>query len=303
MMRYLPLLGMLLLSCAAQAQPFQIEQAAPGVYVHHGVHRDIDAGYGGDICNIGFIVGSKGVAVIDTGGSPKVGAQLRAAIRKVTKLPILYVINTHVHPDHSLGNAAFKQDHPAFVGNERLAVLMAQRKDTYLKNLPVWVGADAKGGEMIAPTLAVGTTHSIDLGGRSLLLTAYPAAHTNADLTVFDESSKTLFTGDLLFIERTPSVDGDLKGWLQVLAEMRKVPALRTVPGHGPVTADLPGAVDNEQRYLTRLLDDVRAAIVQGKSMEQTLTEAGQSERGKWLLFDVANRRNIARIFPDLEWE
>ncbi|MEO8333109.1 MAG: MBL fold metallo-hydrolase, partial [Gallionella sp.] len=113
-----------LLPAVAYADPLSVVQVAPGIYVHHGVHRDINIDYGGDICNIGFIVGSKGVAVIDTGGSPKIGAQLRAAIRKVTDLPILYVINTHVHPDHVLGNAAFKGDQPTFVGHEKLADAM-----------------------------------------------------------------------------------------------------------------------------------------------------------------------------------
>lgn len=302
MIRYLLKL-FLLLPLAAHAEPFKVEQAAPGIYVHHGVHRDINAGYGGDICNISFIVGNKGVAVVDTGGSPKVGAQLRAAIRKVTTLPVLYVINTHVHPDHSLGNAAFKNDHPSFVGSAKLAAIMAQRKDAYLRNEPGWVGADAAGTEVIPPTLPVESSLTLDLGGRSLQLTAYPTAHSGSDLTVFDSTTRTLLTGDLLFIERTPSIDGDLKGWLQVIAQMRDVPAAAVVPGHGPVTKDLRAALDDEERYLTRLLEDVRAAIKQGRSMEQTIDQAVQPERDKWVLFDVVNRRNVSLVYPVLEWE
>ena len=297
------LLMLCLLPFVAQAEPFTVEQAAPGIYVHHGKHLDINAGYGGDICNISFIVGSKGVAEVDTGGSPKVGAQLRAAIRKITSLPILYVINTHVHPDHSMGNAAFKNDHPAFVGSAKLAAVMAQRKEAYLRNAPSWVGADAEGTEMIPPTLPVEGSMTLDLGGRSLQLTAYPTAHSTSDLTVFDNTSKTLLTGDLLFIERTPSIDGDLKGWLSVIAEMRNVPAVLAVPGHGPQTKDMRTALDNETRYLTRLLEDVRAAIKQGKSLEQAIDEAVQSERDKWVLFEIVNRRNISLVYPVLEWE
>ena len=290
-------------SAIAHADPLPVEQAAPGIYVHHGVHRDINIGYGGDICNIGFIVGKKGVAVIDSGGSPKVGGQLREAIRKVTDLPILYVINTHVHPDHILGNAAFKDDHPAFVGHEKLAAAMAQRKDAYLSNQAGWVGGDATGSEMIPPTLTIRGTQIIDLGGRGLQLTAYPPAHTNNDLTVFDIATATLWTGDLLFVERTPSIDGDLKGWLKTIEQMRSIPAARAIPGHGPVMADWHGALANETRYLSVLLEDVRAAIKQGKSMEQTIDGSALSEDGKWLLFNIVNRRNISLIFPTLEWE
>jgi len=292
------------LSAYAYADPLSVELAAPGIYVHHGVHKDINVGYGGDICNIGFIVGNKGVAVIDTGGSPIIGKQLRETIRKVTDLPILYVINTHVHPDHVLGNAAFKDDHPTFVGHENLAAALAQRKEVYLSTEASWVGpADAIGSEVISPTLAIKDTQTIDLGGRILQLTAYPSAHTDNDLAVFDSTTATLWTGDLLFIERTPSFEGDIKSWLKVIVQLRNIPAVRAIPGHGPVTADWHGALNNESRYLSTLLEDVRTAIKKGRSMEQAIDEATHSEQGKWVLFDLVNRRNISRVFPALEWE
>jgi quinoprotein relay system zinc metallohydrolase 2 len=288
----------------ALSAPLALEQVAPGVYVHHGVHKDLNVGYGGDICNISFVIGSKGVAVIDTGGSPKTGVRLREAIRSITNLPILYVINTHVHPDHSLGNAAFKQDHPVFVGHSKLAELMAQRKEAYLRNQPQWVGVDAAGTELIPPTMPVAAASEIDLGGRRLLLSPYPAAaHSPADMSVVDTASNTLWTGDLLFIERTPSFDGDMTGWLKVIEQLRDTRALHVVPGHGPASDNLDLALNDEKRYLSTLLSDVRAAIKHGDSMEQTVATAAQSEKDKWVLFDVVNRRNVALIFPLLEWE
>lgn len=292
-----------LLPALAYATPFSVENISPGVYVHRGEHKDLAAHYGGDICNTSFIVGGKGVAVIDTGGSPAVGSRLRQAIRQVTRLPILYVINTHVHPDHALGNAAFKQDHPVFVGHNKLADTMTLRSEVYLRNQVEWVDADAVGTELIPPTLTVSTTREIDLGGRTLRLTAYPVAHSPADLSVFDSASDTLWAGDLLVIERTPSVDGDIPSWLDVIEQLRNVQAARIVPGHGPVTTQGSAALNDEKRYLSTLLYDVRNAIKQGRSMEETIDNAAQSERGKWLLFDVTNRRNVSRIFPMLEWE
>jgi quinoprotein relay system zinc metallohydrolase 2 len=287
----------------ALCDPLKFEQIATGIYVHRGEHKDLAEHYGGDICNTSFIIGSKGVAVIDTGGSPVVGAKLREAIRKVTQLPILYVITTHVHPDHAMGSAAFKQDKPVFVGHSKLAEAMALRKDSYLHNQIEWVGADAKGSELIPPDLPVETTHDLDLGDRTLHLTAHPAAHSPADLSVQDSASKIMWTGDLLFIERTPSVDGDIPAWLDVIEKLRAEKSPRIVPGHGPVTTKADVALDDEKRYLTTLLNDVRAAIKRGDSMEQTIDTAAQSEKGKWVLFDSTNRRNIARVFPMLEWE
>ena len=303
-MRNLLMLCLMLLACLdASAEPLPMEEAAPGIYVHHGIHEDLDQGYHGDICNVGFIVGKNGVAVIDSGGSLAVGQRLREAVRKVTPLPILYVINTHVHPDHIFGNAAFLADHPVFVGHANLAKAMQLRKDAYLRSLATWIGNDAAGSEMIPPTETVDATREIDLGERTLLLTAYPIAHTNTDLTVLDRTTATLWSGDLLFVERTPSIDGDIKGWLQALDQLDKVPAQRIIPGHGPVVADGSTAIANERRYLDTLLRDVRNSIRQGKTMEQTMQSAATSEQGKWVLYDIVNRRNVNLIYPALEWE
>ncbi len=282
---------------------FAIENVGDGIYVHHGVHMDIDDGYKGDICNASFVVGSKGVAVIDTGGSIKVGNQLREAIRKVTALPVLYVINTHVHPDHIYGNAAFVADKPEFVGHEKLATAMELRREQYAKINTKLLGEDAIGSELVKPTIAVKTTLEVDLGDRKLMLTAHPVAHTNTDLSAMDIKSSTLFTGDLLFIERTPVLEGDIKGLIAELEKLKSSATKQVVPGHGSVTKDWKLAVENEQRYLTALLMDIRASIKKGESMESAMNTAAASEKDKWQLFDIANRRNVNIIYPALEWE
>ena len=288
---------------------FAIENVGDGIYVHHGVHMDIDEGYKGDICNASFVVGSLGVAVIDTGGSIKVGNQLRDAIRKVTALPVLYVINTHVHPDHIYGNAAFVADKPAFIGHEKLATVMELRREQYAKLNAKLLGDDAKGSELIKPTMVVkiGTMQDLDLGDRTLKLTAHPVAHTNTDLSVIDikadSQSSTLFTGDLLFIERTPVLEGDIKGLIAELEKLKSSAIKQVVPGHGSVSKDWKLAIENQQRYLTALLTDIRASIKKGESMESAMNTAAASEKDKWQLFDIANRRNVNIIYPALEWE
>lgn len=294
----------LLAAASVVAADFSLEQVANGVYVHHGVHEDLDDGYHGDISNIGFIIGSKGVAVIDSGGSLKTGQRLRAALREITALPILYVINTHIHPDHIFGNAAFLADQPQFIGHEKLANAMELRKPAYLKQGQQLLHDDFAGSDIIKPTVSVAQSLVLDLGQRKLLLQAYPNAHTNTDLTVFDETSATLWTGDLLFIERTPSLDGDIKGWLQALDQLKQLKNIKqAVPGHGPVTHDFSSALNHEARYLNLLLEDIRAAIKQGKTMEQTMDSAAQAESGNWQLFNAVNRRNINLLYPALEWE
>lgn len=279
------------------------ERLDDGIYVHHGAHFDIDDGYHGDICNVSFIVGSKGVAVIDTGGSLKVGRSLRDAIKAVTTLPILYVINTHVHPDHVFGNAAFLDDKPAFVGHFKLAESMELRRESYTKLNARLLGDDAIGTTLVKPTISVKDSLELDLGGRILTLNTQPTAHTNTDLTVLDRKTQTLWTGDLLFVDRTPAIEGDIKGWILLIDKLKSMQLKQVVPGHGAIPVDWQAAFNNEQRYLRVLLGDIRSNIKKGRTMESTMDTAALSEKGNWQLFDIVNRRNINTIFPQLEWE
>lgn len=311
-MRYFAyLIALFLLTSCAQAQEkttasadsFAIENIGNGIYVHHGQHLDIDTGYQGDICNISFVVGSKGVAVIDTGGSLKTGTKLRDAIKNVTDKPILYVINTHVHPDHIFGNAAFLHDKAQFIGHEKLATAMQLRKEAYDKLNLKYMGDNAKGSEIVLPTIMVKAPIDLDLGDRTLTITPYPTAHTNTDVSVIDSKTSTLFTGDLLFIERTPVLEGDIKGLIAAIDTLKTYPVKQVVPGHGPFTKDWVTALNNEQRYLNAVLTDIRANIKAGKTMGEAMDTAAAGERDKWLLFDIANRRNVNTLYPALEFE
>ena len=102
---------------------------------------------------------------------------------------------------------------------------------------------------MVPPTLLVDGTTKLDLGSRTLALRAWPAAHSDNDLTVLDEQTGTLFAGDLVFLGHMPVLDGSLRGWLRVIDELSTLPAQRVVPGHGPVS-EWPAALADQRRYL-----------------------------------------------------
>lgn len=312
MRRLIQVAWLLAASAAAQlaAAPLHVDQVAPGVYVHTGQHKDFEDGYDGDIANIGFVIGTEAVAVIDTGGSYAVGMALKAAIRAITRLPIRYVINTHGHPDHVFGNAAFLHagpvkdgEQPRFIGHVMLPQAMASRGDAYLRNLKSQLGGAADKSTLIAPGETVRDRLTLDLGRRKLELTAWPSAHTNHDVTVFDAGTGTLWTGDLVFIERTPSLDGNVKGWFSAMDALEQMKTLMIIPGHGPVTRDKNKALARQRAYLASLMRDVRASIRNGSGMLDTMATAAASERAHWQLFDVVNRRNVNFVYPLLEWE
>ncbi len=289
---------------AHAATKLAVAEIAPGVFVHQGRYELQSPENRGDMANASFVIGDQAVAVIDSSGSAVVGRELLNAVRAQTDRPIAFVINTHMHPDHVFGNAAFKGETPTFVGHYKLARGLATRADGYLAANRTMLGPQAfEGIEIILPTVGVKDRHELDLGGRKLICEPQKTAHTDNDMIVTDTATDTLFLGDLLFLVHVPTLDGSIRGWLSLLDDLEQRQAARVVPGHGPHAMALPSALQPEKRYLSRIANDVRASIKEGKTLQEATKTAGFSERDRWKMFDQYHVRNVTAAFAELEWE
>lgn len=289
---------------AAKAAAIGVTEVAPGIFVHQGRHALVNPENAGDIANAAMVVGADAVAVIDTSSSAKLGAAIRDAVSAITAKPVRYVINTHMHPDHVLGNAAFVASGTEFVAHHKMARGLSARADRYLRNARQAIGDAAfDGTRIVMPTMPVTDKLTLDLGGRTLTLTARATAHTDNDLTILDSATGTLFLGDLLFSGHVPTLDGSILGWLKLIAILKSESAARVVPGHGPPSMPWPDALAPLERYLQTVTDDVRVAIKAGKTMTDATATAGQSEKTTWELFDEHHVRNVTAAFAELEWE
>lgn len=300
-----PLLCLLLAAAApaTAATALPVKEVAPGIYVHFGKHLFPDSHNHGEIANLGFIVGQKCVAVVDSGGNPEQGAALKQAVTDTTKTPICYVINTHVHPDHINGNSAFKAPGVKFVGHQKLARAMAARGSYYLDRAAEQLGVKMSAADLIPPDIEVKDSMNLDLGGRTLVLKAHPAAHTDNDLSVYDQQCNTIWLSDLLFTEHVPTLDGSLKGWLAEIDKLEKQSFRYVIPGHGDLVSDWPQSLQPEKHYLTLLQTEIRAAIKKGQHLEDAVQTVGYSEQNNWALFDDYHRKNVTTAFAELEWE
>ena len=286
---------------AAETGTPWVREIAPGVFVHQGPYEEASPANGGAIANSGFIIGGQGVAVVDSGGSLAEGQAMLAAIRQITDRPVAYVVNSHFHPDHIFGNSVFKG--AQIVGHHNIAAALQARGGYYLQRARQTLGPAAEGLVITPPDLLVERELTLDLGRRKLILQAWPTAHTDSDLTLRDQASDSWFLGDLLFMQRAPTIDGNLRGWIAVLEKLRQSRAARVIPGHGPASAAWPRASDGLLRYLNGLVRAVRRAQRDGLSLEEAIDRVGKDLKGDWVLFDSVHPRNVAVAYAELEWE
>jgi quinoprotein relay system zinc metallohydrolase 2 len=284
------------------AEAFTMEEVGPGIFIRKGLIADATSDNADAIANIGFIVGRTGVLVTESGGSLADGQWLRTEIAKRTTKPITHVVLSHVHPDHVFGAGAFVADKPVFIGHAKLAEALSARGEFYRKRLIDLLGEE-RTGPVVFPTMTVADTAEVDLGDRRLTFTAHGPAHTTSDLSMLDSDSGLLFPADLLFVNRIPSLDGSLRGWLKEAERLKGLGATRAVPGHGPVAVDLAPAFADLTGYLTALRDGTRAAIAKDVPIEKAVTSVAADQKDKWALFDTYNGRNVTVAYQELEWE
>ncbi|WP_425102322.1 quinoprotein relay system zinc metallohydrolase 2 [Tropicibacter sp. S64] len=290
--------------CLPVGVTLDLEELAPGVFVHVGQIDEPDAQNGGDVANIGFVVGTRSVAVMDCGSAAWIGEGLWRAIRARTDLPVSHVIVTHMHPDHALGCTPFIAAGAEVVGHERLPRALADRRENYRESLSRLIGPGRfLGSDTPKVARTVATETPVDLGDRTLTLRPWPNAHTGTDLTVQDEATGLMFTGDLLFDTHTPALDGSLRGWQAVLSDLTALPATGVIPGHGGPLLPWPDGAAPLRRYLVVLAEDTRRAIDAGERLGDAVQHIAASEAPHWALFEAYNPRNATVAFTELEWE
>ncbi len=276
---------------------------APGVFVIPGSGGAADERNLGRIGNAGFIVGERGVLVIDTGTSLAHGRAILAAIRSVTDKRVLLALVTHTRPEFLFGGQAFQEAGIPVRMHDRAARLMAARCETCLKQLRQAVGeAPMAGTAMYKPDQTFEAPHAIDDIGRAVRVLYFGHSSGPGDIAVLDEASGTLFAGGLLDAARVPDIqDGELPAWHRALASLRGERITSIVPGHGaPGSAALLDTVDG---YLAALETKMRALVTAGTSLLD-VPEAGELPAyQRWDQYELVHRRNASIAFLRFERE
>ena len=287
----------LLLAAADMDYGLAPEKIADDTWVLTGRSEDFSFTNGGNIVNTAFIVTQAGVLVIDSGPSRAYGEQLRRAIARITRQPVVRVINTHHHPDHFLGNQAFAPDTLAALPGTIHGI--HTEGGSFNDNMYRLAGDWMAGTEPVAPIhpLAAGP---LELGGHQFELIALEG-HTGADLAILDRSTGVLFAGDLIFHDRAPTTPhARLPAWQASLDTLEALPFRHLVPGHGPVAKDA-GPIRQTRAWLGWLDRTLRQAADEGLDMTEALALPLPAEFRRLAVVDAEYRRSVGQLYPALE--
>jgi len=297
------LLSLLFVSlCSASLAQQSASQSAPLPFtlkpLGHNVYAAIDDPKGDAGANAGFVIGDNGVLVIDTFENEPAAKQMLAQIRKLTSLPIKYVVNTHYHLDHVAGNKIFADAGAVVIAHQNVAGWI------HTENLKFF-GKDIKPEQrsmvesLFVPDISYESALSLSLGSRTVYV-GFAPGHTGGDSWVAIPDAQVVFWGDLFWRKTLPNlIDASTSDWVKTLGDFSDF-AHSTgidVPGHGDVGTN--AEVAEFRDYLINLRAMVKKPVDEGKTgddLVNAVLPALTEKYGKWGLFEYFSRPNILDV-------
>jgi glyoxylase-like metal-dependent hydrolase (beta-lactamase superfamily II) len=291
---------------ASTAQNVRAVQPAPvmvaaGVYVLSGSGGEISPENGGRIANVAFIIGPRGVVVVNTGVSYREGQDIIEAVKGISNRPIVLAILTHPSQEAIFGAAAFQARGIPVMAHRSSAELIAARCETCLRNLRSTLGEFTMAGtRVVVPDHLIARDETLELIGRPLRLIAPPWSSAPGAIAVFDEATSTLMAGSLVSINRVPDLrDADPKGWRDALVDIEAMRCRHLVPAYGPIGTCADVATFGQ--YLAELERRVEALMNEGVSLAELPSRCDLPQFARWDQYEALHRQNANRTYLRLE--
>ncbi|MDX6612545.1 MAG: cyclase [Blastocatellia bacterium] len=249
--------------------------------------------------NIGVSVGPDGILIVDDQFAP-LADKIRATLKTLGDGKLKFVLNTHYHGDHTDGNVAFGPEAPIIAhANVRRRLSVEQKSKFFNRTTP------ASPKEAL-PVITFEQAISIFFNGEEIKVIHFPHGHTDGDSIIFFTGSNVVHMGDDFFAGRFPVVDLEAGGDVENLAKtvgdiierLNKVPGVKFIPGHGPLST-----IDDLKAYHQMLLqttDIVRKRMAAGKTLEQIKAEGLPAEWKSWGTGFINTDRWLELIYNSL---
>ena len=265
-----------------------------------GLSEVMDERNNGNMSNSCFVNMGTSYLVIDSGPTYQYAAQAYEKMKEIKNLPISYVINTHVHDDHWLGNAYYAEIGVTIIGSTAFKDEVKVEMTRMQKRISP--EAFAKTTQEF-PSVFVEDEKILNINSQKVhLVSVNKKAHTDSDLFVYIPSEKMVFVGDLVFNDRIPSIrDGNLKGWIKALDEIRAMDVKFIIGGHGKIVDR--SSIDMTYNYIKTLRDEVAAFIEEGEDIADVVNMVKMQEFKDVNFYDSMHRQNVEIAYRMLEWE
>lgn len=251
----------------------------------------------------GLVVTPAGAVLIDPGGSWKGAAALDAAIRTVTDAPVVYVIDTGGQDHRWLGNGYWQAKGAKVIASAAAVEDHKARGSMQLSGLSMLIGDGLAGTDPAYADITFDDHYALELGGVTLDIVHPGPAHTPGDSFVWAPAQATVFTGDIVYVERILGVgdQSSIAEWPAAFEAMAATGAVHVVPGHGHVTTMARARADTFD-YLTNLRARIAALIEDGGDIIAAPL-VDQSAFAYLEQFDSLAGRNAQTAFQQMEWE
>lgn len=304
LVRALFLFAICTLPAVASEPVLQPVKVAPNVYAVIGDIGPQTYANNGLNNNLGFVVSSDGVLVINSGPSYKVAKALHTAIQKITKQPVKWVINGNSQSHYWLGNAYFHNQNIPILARQEAVRQMQEMGSAQLQNTKNILKDQIEQTSLSYPDKLLQEKHSIRMGDTLLEIVYFGPAHTSGDVVVWLPKQKVLFAGDIVFTERMLGIlpIGNNANWIKAFDQAMALRPEVIVPGHGHPTNILKASHDTKD-YLVYLRNEVKKTLDQNGSLQDAVDKTDQSKFKYLLNFDLLAKRNLNQVYTEMERE
>jgi glyoxylase-like metal-dependent hydrolase (beta-lactamase superfamily II) len=286
-----------LLSFDYKLQPTKVSS---DIHCFFGKAEMMDEHNNGNMSNSCFVRMGSGYLVIDSGPTYQYAQQAYSAMQKVDKLSLLYVIDTHIHDDHWLGNGYYKEIGATIIGPDSFKELSKSE----ITRMQTRISKEAFAGtKQEFPSSYVSDAKELTIEGKKVYIKSVnDKAHTSNDLYVYIPSKSVVFAGDLVFNERLPSLrDGNINGWIEALKHLKKMKVHYIIGGHGKLVTKASLAYTYE--YLLKIKKAALHAIEEGEEIGDFVNALVLPEYKQDPFYDAIHRQNVEQAYRTLEWE
>lgn len=274
----------------ADGVTFKSTELGTGLYMLEG-----QGGFAGG--NLGLSTGEDGVVLIDD-GLGQLASMTLSAVEEITGRPVDFVINTHVHGDHTGGNAALHESGATIIGHENLRRRMVEDDS-------VSADGSAPAPREAMPEITFSRSMTFHLNGHEAFVFHVASAHTDGDAVIFFRGANVIHAGDVFFNAVFPFIDldsgGSVGGYLEAMDDILSLagPDTRIIPGHGPLAdkADLQAARD----MLADARSKVKALLDEGKSEQDVLHENPLAAYENWSWSFITTEIMTRTLIRDLQ--